>query len=93
MLMLMLWSAPRSRSTAFYRMMIERGDFTGVHEPFSHVAVFGNVEISGGPLATAPGFALSPPHDRSSSRTPRIDATPKPSPAGGSWPRTHSTPS
>jgi len=25
--MLMLWSAPRSRSTAFYRMMIERGDF------------------------------------------------------------------
>jgi len=26
--MLMLWSAPRSRSTAFYRMMIERGDFT-----------------------------------------------------------------
>jgi hypothetical protein len=49
--MLMLWSAPRSRSTAFYRMMIERGDFTGVHEPFSHVAVFGNVEISGRPLA------------------------------------------
>jgi len=32
--MLMLWSAPRSRSTAFYRMMIERGDFTGVHEPW-----------------------------------------------------------
>jgi hypothetical protein len=31
--MLMLWSAPRSRSTAFYRMMIERGDFTAVHEP------------------------------------------------------------
>jgi hypothetical protein len=30
-------------------MMIERGDFTGVHEPFSHVAVFGNVEISGRP--------------------------------------------
>jgi hypothetical protein len=54
MLMLMLWSAPRSRSTAFYRMMIERGDFTGVHEPFSRVAVFGNTEISGRPLATAP---------------------------------------
>ncbi len=52
--MLMLWSAPRSRSTAFYRVMIERGDFTGVHEPFSNVAVFGNVEISGRPLATAP---------------------------------------
>ena len=55
MLMLMLWSAPRSRSTAFYRMMIERGDFTGVHEPFSHVEVFGNVDIGGRPLATVPG--------------------------------------
>lgn len=53
MLMLVLWSAPRSRSTAFYRMMIERGDFTGVHEPFSHVAVFGNTDISGRPVATA----------------------------------------
>lgn len=54
MLMLMLWSVPRSRSTAFYRMMIERGDFTGVHEPFSHVQVFGHVDIGGRPLATAP---------------------------------------
>jgi hypothetical protein len=44
--MLMLWSAPRSRSTAFYRMMTERGDFTGVHEPFSHVRLFRNAEIS-----------------------------------------------
>jgi hypothetical protein len=54
MLMLMLWGAPRSRSTAFYRMMIERGDFTGVHEPFSNVAVFGNVDIGGKPLASVP---------------------------------------
>jgi hypothetical protein len=52
--MLMLWSAPRSRSTAFYRMMIERGDFTGVHEPFSYVAVFGTTDIGGKPLGTAP---------------------------------------
>jgi Sulfotransferase domain len=52
MVMLMLWSAPRSRSTAFYRMMIERGDFTGGFEPFSHVAVFGNAEIGGRSLAT-----------------------------------------
>ena len=54
MLMLMLWSAPRSRSTAFYRMMTERGDFTGVHEPFSRARVFRNAEISGRTLATAP---------------------------------------
>jgi hypothetical protein len=52
--MLMLWSAPRSRSTAFYRMMIERGDFTGAHEPFSHAAVFGGADIGGKPLATVP---------------------------------------
>ena len=51
--MLMLWSAPRSRSTAFYRMMIERGDFTAVHEPFSYVAIMANVDISGRPLTTA----------------------------------------
>jgi hypothetical protein len=52
--MLMLWGAPRSRSTAFYRMMIERGDFTVAFEPFSHVAVFGHAEISGRSLATVP---------------------------------------
>jgi hypothetical protein len=50
--MLMLWSAPRSRSTAFYRMMMQRDDFTGVHEPFSRAEVFGHVNISGRPLAT-----------------------------------------
>lgn len=54
MRMLMLWSVPRGRSTAFYRMMIERGDFTGVHEPFSNVAAFGNGDISGRPAATGP---------------------------------------
>lgn len=42
---LALWSAPRSRSTAFARMMIERGDFTVVHEPFSHVVDFGTAEV------------------------------------------------
>lgn len=42
---LALWSAPRCRSTAFLRMMVERGDFTVVHEPFSHVADFGTVTV------------------------------------------------
>ena len=36
----MRWSAPRSRSTAFFRMMIECGDFAGVHEPFSYLAFY-----------------------------------------------------
>ncbi|MFD8478602.1 sulfotransferase family protein [Kitasatospora sp. NPDC059673] len=42
-----LWSAPRCRSTAFMRMMAERGDFLVVHEPFSHVADFGAAEVAG----------------------------------------------
>jgi len=31
-----LWSIPRSISTAFERMMMERGDFKVIHEPFSY---------------------------------------------------------
>lgn len=44
---LALWSAPRSRSTAFLRMMAERGDRTVIHEPFSHVADFGAADVAG----------------------------------------------
>src|SRR5437763_104256 len=36
-----LWSAPRCRSTAFLRMMVERGDFTVLHEPCSQLKNFG----------------------------------------------------
>lgn len=42
---LALWSAPRSRSTAFARMMTERDDRVVVHEPFSRVVDFGEVEV------------------------------------------------
>jgi hypothetical protein len=54
--LLMLWSAPRSRSTAFFRMMIERGDFIGVHEPFSYLAEFGYAEAGGVRVTSAPGL-------------------------------------
>jgi len=50
----MLWSAPRARSTAFFRMMIERGYFTGVHEPFSYLAEFGYAEAGGVRVTSAP---------------------------------------
>lgn len=40
-----LWSAPRSRSTAFARMMAERDDRVVVHEPFSQVVDFGEVQV------------------------------------------------
>lgn len=42
---LALWSAPRCRSTAFARMMAERGDRIVVHEPLSRVVDFGEVEV------------------------------------------------
>jgi hypothetical protein len=52
--LLMLWSAPRSRSTAFFRMMAERGDFTVVHEPFSYLAEFGYTDVAGRRAGSAP---------------------------------------
>jgi len=42
---LALWSAPRSRSTAFARMIAERGDYQVLHEPFSHVMDFGEAAV------------------------------------------------
>ncbi|MBO0802795.1 MAG: sulfotransferase family protein [Nocardiopsaceae bacterium] len=44
---LMMWSAPRGRSTAFFRMMAERGDFTVVHEPFSYLMMHGHADVGG----------------------------------------------
>jgi hypothetical protein len=46
---LALWAVPRSRSTAFFRMMCERGDFQVLHEPFSYLAEFGEAVVGGTP--------------------------------------------
>jgi hypothetical protein len=43
--LLFLWSPPRSLSTAFLRMMIERGDHEVIHEPFSSIVVQGHATI------------------------------------------------
>lgn len=51
---LALWSAPRSRSTAFLRMMVERGDFLVLHEPFSHVVDFGATTVDGREVRSEP---------------------------------------
>jgi hypothetical protein len=40
-----LWSAPRSRSTVFYRAMLERGDLLALHEPFCNLADFGETDV------------------------------------------------
>ncbi|MEO3926678.1 hypothetical protein ABGB07_22835 [Micromonosporaceae bacterium B7E4] len=42
-----LWSAPRSRSTAFLRMIAERGDHVVLHEPFSQLTDFGAYVVAG----------------------------------------------
>jgi hypothetical protein len=39
-----LWSAPRARSTAFFRSMAERGDMTVLHEPFCNLRDYGETE-------------------------------------------------
>jgi hypothetical protein len=42
-----LWSAPRARSTAFFRSMVERGDMTALHEPFCNLADYGETDAEG----------------------------------------------
>lgn len=42
---LAMWAHPRSVSTAFLRMMIERGDVTVVHEPLVTLTDFGEVTL------------------------------------------------
>ncbi|MCX4515780.1 sulfotransferase family protein [Streptomyces sp. NBC_01619] len=49
--LLFLWSPPRSFSTAFLRMMIERGDHLVIHEPFSSIVVQGYVTIEGNKIS------------------------------------------
>jgi len=39
-----LWSAPRTRSTAFFRSMAERGDMTMLHEPFCNIRDHGETD-------------------------------------------------
>ena len=40
-----MWAHPRAVSTAFLRMMIERGDVTVVHEPLVLLTDHGQVEL------------------------------------------------
>jgi Sulfotransferase domain len=42
-----LWSAPRARSTVFFRSMVERGDLIALHEPFCNLMNDGETEVEG----------------------------------------------
>jgi hypothetical protein len=40
-----LWAAPRSRSTAFFRAMVQHGGFHTLHEPFCNIADYGETTV------------------------------------------------
>ena len=42
-----LWSAPRTRSTVFFRSIAERGDLTVLHEPFCNLRDYGETDAGG----------------------------------------------
>jgi len=44
--LLFLWGTPRSMSTAFLRMMLEREDHEVYHEPFSSIVVQGHTTVA-----------------------------------------------
>jgi len=45
-----LWAAPRSRSTAFFRYMLEHGGLVALHEPFDNIADHGSTMVNGHPV-------------------------------------------
>ena len=61
-----LWSAPRARSTAFFRSMLERGDLLALHEPLEGLIYFGDTEVNGRTFLSAEsllGWLLDETHD------------------------------
>jgi hypothetical protein len=44
---LALWAAPRSRSTVFFRSMLERTDLIALHEPFCNLLDHGETVVDG----------------------------------------------
>ena len=54
MRVLMLWSAARSRSTAFFRSMVERRDLLALHEPLEGLHFIGPLQIDGRTFESPP---------------------------------------
>jgi hypothetical protein len=46
-----LWAAPRSRSTAVFRYMVEHGGLVALHEPFDNIGDSGSTEVNGRPVS------------------------------------------
>ena len=45
-----MWAAPRSRSTAFFRYMLEHGGLVALHEPLDNIADHGSTEVNRRPV-------------------------------------------
>ena len=48
--LIVMWAAPRSRSTAFFRSMLEHGGLVAIHEPFDNIADHGSTVVNGRPV-------------------------------------------
>ena len=46
-----MWAVPRSRSTAFFRYMLEHGGLVALHEPFDNIADHGSTPVNGHPVS------------------------------------------
>ncbi|PRY02513.1 sulfotransferase family protein [Allonocardiopsis opalescens] len=64
MTVIALWAHPRSLSTAFLRMMIERGDVTVVHEPLVTLVDTGEVALPDGAGGTVVARSAAEVFDR-----------------------------
>lgn len=58
-----LWSAPRSRSTAFFRSMLERGDLLALHEPLEGLHFIGATQIAAHRFGSPPELLRWLVHD------------------------------
>jgi hypothetical protein len=84
-------------STAFFRMMLERGDFYAVHEPFNYLAEFGTVSVAGSTVTSEAALLarlreLGEHHPVFFKDTPTCTIR-RFSPTPPSWPPTPCTPS
>src|SRR5688572_12401542 len=60
-----LWSTARSRSTAFFRSIVERGDLLALHEPLEGLHFIGPLQIDGQTFDSVPALLAWLVEDRS----------------------------
>ena len=86
MAVLALWSAPRARSTAFFRSMVERGDMTVLHEPFCNLRDYGETDV-GTRTFDSPLSLLAWLRDETHNTSVFLKDTPRPASTSGTCSR------